>query len=177
MLLEGHFELTSGLHSGKYFEKFRLLEHPEITEQVCKKIAQKFEGKAKVVAGPTTGGIILAYEVARQLKGRCIFAEKSKDGRVIRRGFKLKKGEKVIVVDDILTTGGSILATIRAVEELGGKVIGVGVIIDRSEKEVSFNVPLFSVVKVKVKNWLPKECPLCKKGIPVTIPGGRKEGK
>ena len=175
MLREGHFELTSGLHSGMYFEKFRLLEHPDLTSLVCREIGNAFKDiDFTTVAGPTTGGVIIAYEVAKQLKKRCIFAEKSGEGREFLRGFQVAQGEKVLVVDDVLTTGGSITQTISAVQRRNGVVIGVGVIVDRSEKEPEFGVPLFAVYKSPVKNWKPSECPLCKKGIELFKPGGGK---
>jgi len=183
MVKEGHFELTSGLHSGIYFEKFRLLEHPEITTLICKEIVkwcQELEDAQKdfsTVAGPTTGGIIIAYELARQLGKRCIFAEKSEKGREFKRGFEIKPGEQILVVDDIFTTGGSIRDTISAVERKAGVVVGVGVIVDRSEgaiHELSLpvGIPFFSVYKSAVKNWKPSECPLCKKGRALSKPGG-----
>jgi orotate phosphoribosyltransferase len=173
MLREGHFELTSGLHSGKYFEKFRLLEFPEIATRVCKEIAEHFRSlECVTVAGPTTGGIIIAYEVARQLGKRCIFAEKTDDGRGFRRGFQIAQGEKILVVDDILTTGGSLVQTIDAIKKRGGVVAGLGVIVDRSEKDIDLHVPVFSVHREQVKNWQPSECPLCKDGVELSKPGG-----
>ncbi len=175
VIQDGHFELTSGLHSGIYFEKFRLLEHPEITTLICKEIAKRFKSENfSTVVGPTTGGIIIAYELARQLNKRCIFAEKSEEGREFKRGFKLSPNERILVVDDIFTTGGSIKDTISAVKKKNGVVIGLGVIVDRSEKLIDFGVPFFSVYKSPAKNWKPSECPLCKKGIELSKPGGRR---
>ena len=175
MIREGHFELSSGLHSAKYFEKFRLLEHPNITTLVCQEIAEKFKlEKFETVAGPTTGGIIIAYEVARYLNKRCIFAEKTTQGREFRREFEIKQGEKILVVDDVFTTGGSVRQTIEAIEKRNATVIGVAVIIDRSERKMDFGAPFFAVYTEKVKNWIPTECPLCKKGIPLHKPGGSK---
>ncbi|MCK4352445.1 orotate phosphoribosyltransferase [candidate division WOR-3 bacterium] len=174
LLKKGHFELASGLHSHTYFEKFRLLEHPELTTLFCKQIAQAFKDQEfTTVAGPTTGGIIIAHEVAKQLKKRCIFAERSGEGRDFLRGFQITPGERILVVDDVLTTGGSIIKTVSAIKRRAGIVIGVGVIINRSEKEPQFEVPLFSVYKTSVKNFLPTQCPLCKKGIKLTKPGGK----
>ncbi len=175
VIREGHFELTSGLHSGIYFEKFRLLEHPEITTLICKEIAERFKSEDfSTVAGPTTGGIIIAYELARQLGKRCIFAEKSDEGREFKRGFEIKPGERILVVDDIFTTGDSIRDTISAVKRKAGVVIGVGVIVDRSEQTIEFGVPFFSVYKAPTKNWKPSECPLCKEGLELLKPGGRR---
>jgi orotate phosphoribosyltransferase len=173
VIREGHFLLTSGLHSGVYFEKFRLLEYPGYTGMVCERIANFFKGvEIDTVAGPTTGGIIVAYEVARMLKKRCIFAERIKKGRDFLRGFELKRGERILVVDDVLTTGGSVSDVINAVSRRGGVVIGIGVMIDRSEKPINFGVPLFSAFKARAQNFRESECPLCKKGIPLIRPGG-----
>jgi orotate phosphoribosyltransferase len=175
LIMEGHFELTSGLHSGLYFEKFRLLEHPEHTKAACQEIANHFKDmEVETVAGPTMGGIIIACEVAKQLGKRCIFAERTPEGRDFLRGFKIQSSEKILVVDDVLTTGGSIKDVINAVKARNGIVVGVGVIVDRSER-VDFGTPLFSVYKTRVKNYTPQDCPLCKKGITLTKPGGREK--
>src|SRR5213080_413336 len=134
--LEGHFLLSSGKHSPFYLEKFQVLQWPQETERLCQSIAESARGLGvQTVAGPTTGGIILAHEVARQLGARAIYAERreARSGREFRRGFTLRRGERVLVVDDILTTGGSVLETIDAVREGGGAVIGVAVLVDRSD--------------------------------------------
>lgn len=175
LIMEGHFELTSGLHSGIYFEKFRLLEHPEHTKAACQEIANHFKNmEFKTVAGPTTGGIIIAYEVAKQLGKRCIFAERTQEGRDFLRGFKIERGEKILVVDDVLTTGGSLKDVINAVKARNGVVVGVGVIVDRSDG-ADFGAPLFSVYKTRVKNFTPHDCPLCRQGVGLTKPGGREK--
>jgi orotate phosphoribosyltransferase len=175
-VLEGHFLLTSGRHSPVYWEKFQVLQYPEYTEQLCRIIADHFRDQdIKVVAGPTTGGIVLAYEVARQLGVRGIFAEKGdKGGREFRRGFKISPGERVLIVDDVFTRGGSIKDTIEAVNELGGKIAGIGVLIDRSPEKIDFGLPFFSCHKVEVITYKPEECPLCARGIPLVKPGSSK---
>ncbi len=171
---EGHFLLTSGLHSQYYFEKFRLLERPDLLTPFCEELAQRFEKlDFDSVCGPTTGGIIIAYEVARLLGKRCLFAEKTQDGRGFSRNQEIGKDESFIAVDDVLTTGGSIRASIASLKKHGGKVLAVGVLIDRSEKSPDFGLPLFSVYKNPVKNHIPAECPLCKRGIPLSKPGGK----
>lgn len=172
-ILEGHFLLTSGLHSPIYWEKFRILQYPNYTEQLCRLISAHFsKQKAQVVAGPTTGGIILAYEVARQLGVRGIFAEKEgANGRAFKRGFGINSGERVLIVDDVLTTGKSIREVLSLVAEQGGIVIGIGVLVDRSEQEQEFSVPLFSCLRSITPTYKPQECPLCAAGIPLTKPG------
>lgn len=171
---EGHFLLTSGLHSQYYFEKFRLLERPDLLTLFCQELARGFEKfEFDSLCGPTTGGIIIAYEIARFLGKRCIFAEKTKDGRDFLRNQHIEKGESFIAVDDVLTTGGSIKASMEALKKHGGKVMAVGVLIDRSETPPDFGLSLYSVYKSPVKNYVPTECPLCKKGIPLLKPGGK----
>jgi len=171
-LLKGHFLLTSGLHSPVYWEKFRVLQFPHYTEQLCRMIASHFRDKEiQVVAGPTTGGIILAFEVARQLGTRGIFAEKEGEERTFRRGFHIAPGERVLIVDDILTTGSSIREVIAAVNKLKGKIIGIGVLVDRSEQKLDFGVPLFSCHRAATITYKPEDCPLCAAQIPLVKPG------
>jgi len=173
-ILEGHFLLTSGLHSPVYWEKFRVLQFPNYTEQLCQMIANHFrKQKIQVVAGPTTGGIILAFEVARQLGVRGVFAEKeSEKERAFRRGFTINPGERVLIVDDILTTGSSIREVMAAVTRQGGIIVGVGVLVDRSEQKIEFGVPLFSCHRSVTITYPPQDCPLCAAGIPLVRPGG-----
>jgi orotate phosphoribosyltransferase len=171
-LLKGHFLLTSGRHSPLYCEKFRVLQYPHYTERLCRLISKHFrEQRVQVVAGPTTGGIILAFEVARQLGIRGIFAEKEGAKRAFRRGFTIDPGERVLVVDDILTTGGSIREVIAAVQELDGSVVGVGVLVDRSEQPAEFGVPLFSCLRSMVETYDARDCPLCAAHVPLVKPG------
>ncbi len=169
---EGHFLLASGLHSPVYWEKFRILQHPHLTEKLCCLIARHFEGqKIDVVAGPTTGGIILAFETARQLGVRGIFAEKEGGVRVFRRDFEIVRGENILIVDDILTTGSSLKETINAVDKLGGIIVGIGVLVDRSEENLNFNLPFFSCLRAPTTVYSPQECPLCAAHIPLVKPG------
>lgn len=174
-LLKGHFLLSSGLHSDLYFEKFQVLQHPEYVEILCQRLATLFEEeKIEVVVGPTTGGIIIAYEVAKNLKTRSVFAELEEDVRVFKRGFSLKKGERVLVVDDILTTGKSVNEVVDLAKKHGGDIIGIGVLLDRSGGKAKFEYPLKALATTEVKNYSPDECPLCKKGEPLVKPGSRK---
>jgi orotate phosphoribosyltransferase len=175
-ILKGHFLLASGLHSPVYWEKFQVLQFPNYTEQLCRMIADHFrEQEIQVVAGPTTGGIILAFEVARQLGVRGIFAEKEgTGGRAFRRGFSINSGERVLIVDDIFTTGGSIREVMAAVTNQGGIVVGVGVLVDRSEQKIDFGVPLFSCHRATIITYPPENCPLCAEQVPLVKPGGSK---
>lgn len=177
VILKGHFLLTSGLHSDVYYEKFMILENPQISSLLCAKIALHFSTiEVDKVIGPTTGGIILAYEVAKQLGILAGVAEDDGHGkRMIRRGSAVEKGEKILVVDDVLTTGGSLKATIDAVEEMGGEVVGVGVMIDRSARPLDLPYPFYAVYKRSVENFEAENCPLCKKDIPLTRRGKKKK--
>ncbi len=170
----GHFLLASGLHSPVYWEKFQVLQYPEYTVELCKMIANHYKDQhIEVVAGPTTGGVILAYEVAKQLGVRGIFAEKvATNGRAFRRGFSIGKGERVLIVDDIMTTGGSIMETIDAVKKLGGNIIGIGVLVDRSQKKNELGHPLYCCYKANELTYKPENCPLCLGGKPLVKPGG-----
>ena len=171
VLREGHFLLTSGKHSDKYFEKFRILEQPPVCEAFAKAVAERFrKDNATVVCGPTTGGVIIAYEVARQLGCRCVIDEKAELGRKIGRGFRLGPEDRVLVVDDVLTTGGSIKETLAAIESTGAKVIGVGVYVDRSAG-VDFGVPSFGAFRQQVAAFEASVCPLCAKGVALEEPG------
>jgi orotate phosphoribosyltransferase len=173
-VLNGHFLLTSGLHSPIYWEKFQVLQYPQYTQELCRQIAEHFKNMdIQVVAGPTTGGVILAFEVGRQLGVRGIFAEKAEGSseRSFRRGFNIAPGERVLLVDDILTTGSSVFQVIAAINQLKGKLVGIGVLVDRSDKPIDFGVPLFSCVRSATVTYKPEECPLCKAGIPLTKRG------
>ena len=171
--LKGHFQLASGLHSPVYWEKFRVLQFPRYTEQLCRLIADHFrEQQIQVVAGPTTTGIVLAHEVARQMGARCIFAEKEGSGeRTFKRGITLAPGERVLVVDDVLTTGGSIKEVISAINRLSGTIMGVGVLVDRSDHKIDFGAPLFSCYRSETITYPPETCPLCADKIPLVEPG------
>jgi orotate phosphoribosyltransferase len=174
-LKEGHFLLSSGRHSGQYVEKFDLLRRPRATERACRGFVDKFAGSnVDVVVGPTTGGILLAFEVARQLGVLAAFAERRSDGaagREIRRDTTFYPGARVLVVDDILTTGGSVRETLVALERHPVEVIGIGVLVDRSGGNVDFGVPLVPLASLNIETWLPADCPMCAEGIPLVKPG------
>ncbi|HKW77901.1 MAG TPA: orotate phosphoribosyltransferase [Candidatus Limnocylindria bacterium] len=173
-LREGHFVLASGKHSPKYLEKFQVLQWPRETERLCGTIAAWWRSSVPdTVAGPTTGGVILAHEVARQLGTRAVYAERNEDGpgRVFRRGFQLSAGERVLVVDDIMTTGGSVQETMEAVRAAGAQVIGAAVLVDRSGGAAALDVPVRALWSLDIPAYAPEDCPLCGEGIPVTKPG------
>lgn len=174
-LLKGHFLLSSGLHSDTYFEKFQVLQYPQYVEILCRKMASLFrDDNVELVVGPTVGGVIIAYEVARHLKVRSIFAEPGDKDRIFKRGFSIRKGERVLIVDDILTTGGSAKEVVQLVEKHQGNIRGVGLLLDRSGGKVKFDYPLRVLATTEVTNYRPEECPLCKKGEPLVKPGSRQ---
>ncbi|MEI6666410.1 MAG: orotate phosphoribosyltransferase [Chloroflexota bacterium] len=170
-ILNGHFQLNSGRHSDRYLEKFNLLQWPEQTEVVCKRMAEgSRDTNPQTIAGPTTGGIILAYEIGRQLGKRGIFAERAEaGGRAFQRDFHLEAGERVLVVDDVLTSGASIRDTIDAVNAAGGVVVGVAVMVDRSQGRANFDVPFFAATEIEMPSYEPSECAQCKAGVPVEV--------
>ena len=176
-VLKGHFLLASGRHSPVYWEKFRILQRPDYVTPLCSMIAEHFRNqRIDLVAGPTTGGIILAFEVARQLGTHAIYAERAESGgRTFRRSQTINPGERILLVDDVLTGGGSIRDVITAVTALEGHVIGIGVLVERSENSVDFGVPLFSCLRVTAQQtYAPEECPLCAAQVPLAKPGGGK---
>ncbi len=194
-LREGHFLLKSGRHSDRYLEKFLVLQDAQATSELCGFWARQYrdaDGTPTVdlVAGPTTGGIILAFETARQLGVRAIFAEEVRgaDGslrREFRRGFRIEPGERVLLVDDILTTGGSLLAMIPAVEAAGGEIIGCHVLVDRSGGVATLTspttgrvYPLFALWRLELPTWEtgPATCPRCAEGAPLDAPGSTGTG-
>ncbi len=173
VLQEGHFVLNSGLHSRYYFQKFRILENPAATTQLCGLVAERFKAQGiEWVIGPTTGGVIIAFETARQLGCRAGFAEEKEGKRVVARGFDIA-GKKILIVDDVLTTGKSVKETIDAVNAQQGQIVGVAVLIDRSTGDVGF--PCWSVYKKEVENFSADNCPLCQAGIVLQQLGGAKK--
>lgn len=176
-LLEGHFLLTSGLHSEKYFEKFNLLQHPKWTEALCRALAERFrDAGVEVVVGPAVGGILLAHEVAKALSARAIFTEREQGRMALRRGFAIHRGERVLVVEDVVTTGGSVAEVISVVRESQGELVGVGLLVDRSADGADFGVPTESLLRLSVAAYPPEACPLCRKGVPLTVRGSRHLG-
>ncbi len=175
-LKKGHFLYASGKHGDTYVEKFNLLRNPQATSEVCRHFSDRFrDERIDVVVGPTTGGILLAFETARQLGVAAAYAERKGDGeagREFRRDTTFEPGARVLVVDDILTTGGSVRETLAALEEQPVEVVAVGVLVDRSAGATTFgDVPLVAVASRKFDAWDAEECPLCKEGVPLVKPG------
>ena len=172
-MLEGHFLLTSGRHSEHYIEKFNVLQHPEATQKLCEAMAEKYKDAGiETVVGPVTGGILLAHETGKALGTRAIFTERENGLMTFRRGFKLKHGERVLVVEDVVTTGGSVKEVIAAVKEAGGEVAGVAVLVDRSGGKLDFgDIPCTALLTLSVASYAANDCPLCQKGVPLTKRG------
>lgn len=173
-VLRGHFQYASGRHGDTYIEKFRLLEKPRLTEALCRRIADHFRPLApEIVVGPTTGGILLAHETAKHLgEGiNAYFAERADEGgRYLGRGFAVAAGQRVLVVDDVLTTGGSVRDTLDAVQAVGGQPIGVGLVVDRTNGATDFgDLDLFACLSIDVASYEPSVCALCADGVDLTI--------
>lgn len=174
-LLTGHFRLSSGLHSEKYLQCALVLQHPDAAGRIGAAMAGLFaDEKPDCVVGPAIGGIVVAQEVGRALGVRAMFSEREGDRMTLRRGFSIEKGERVLIVEDVITTGGSVQEAVDALVGLGANVVGVGVIIDRSGGRASFSVPFKSLAKLEVDAFTEDECPLCRRGEPVYRPGSRK---
>ena len=176
-LLSGHFTLRSGLHSDEYFQCALLLQHPAIAEKMCRALVEKMSagpgGKpsADAVITPALGGLFVGHEVARALGVRSIFAEKQEGKLVVRRGFKIGKGEKFVVAEDVVTRGGRVQETIDIVEKAGGTVTAIAVLVNRSGGKAAFKYPLFSLLDMEPVTYEPGKCPLCAKGVPTDHPG------
>ncbi len=173
-LLEGHFILSSGLHSDRYVQCALVLQHPVVAEQLGEALAMQLRRlKPSVVAAPALGGVLVAHEVARALGVRSIFTERQEGAMTLRRGFSLEPGEPTLVVEDVITTGLSTRETIQCIEQAGGKVVGAGSLIDRSGGAADLGMPKASLITLKIQNYHPAECPLCQAGIPAVKPGSR----
>lgn len=186
----GHFRLTTGLHSDEFFLLARAFQYPEVLERLGAALAARLgrvlpatgggpAGRAGrvglwpvgAVVGPAMGGVLLAHAVARVLGGRSLFAEKEADGSMrLKRGFRLAPGEPVVVVEDAVTTGGSVRKTMEAVAAAGGRVVAVGAVVDRSGDKADFGVPFVSLLSRSVATFTPEECPLCQRGVPLVEP-------
>lgn len=172
-LLEGHFKLRSGLHSSKFLQSAAVFQYPDYATEICSSLAEKIETREAVdlVIGPAIGGVIIAHEVAKALNARAIFAEKDGKGAMFfRPGFKVKPGENIVIVDDVLTRGTSVSKLIKLVEANQGNILTSAFIIDRSGGKQIFDLPKVSLVEIEIKNYSPEECPMCKTGEPIIEP-------
>lgn len=175
VLNKGHFLLTSGRHSDTYLQCAKIFQYPKYSEKFSKEIADQFRDfKIDVVIGPAIGGIIFAYEIARQLGAKALFAERENGIMKLRRGLEINSGDNVIVAEDVVTTGGSVKEVIELVKALNGNIVGVASVVDRSNGNVDFGVTFKSVVTLSVESYESEKCPLCKEGIPVVKPGSRQ---
>ncbi|MBQ4479360.1 MAG: orotate phosphoribosyltransferase [Victivallales bacterium] len=174
-LLNGHFLLRSGLHSDQYFQAALLLQNTQIAALLCAEMARPWkQAGIDVVISPAIGGIVVGQEVGRALGTRAIFAEKDDNSNLIlRRGFSLKPGEKVLVAEDVVTKGGRVQQTIDLVRSYGATPVGVTVLVDRSKGDVDFGIPFHSLARLSLKTFDPNDCPLCKKGMPIDHPGSK----
>lgn len=164
-VLHGHFLLTSGLHSPMYVEKFNVLQYPRYTEKLCQEIASRYiNDNIELVVGPMTGGILLSYEVGKNLGTRAMFTERVDGKMTFKRGFHFPEGTRVLIVEDIVTTGGSVVEVIDAVKAAGGVPVGVGLLVDRSGGKVDFGIRTEALLKLNVETYKPEDCPLCKEG-------------
>jgi orotate phosphoribosyltransferase len=174
-ILEGHFLLTSGLHSPLYLEKFQVLQHPAHTAALCAGLAERFKDQnISAVIGPVTGGILLAHEVGKNLGTRAMFTERENGVMTLRRGFVIDPGERVLIVEDIVTTGGSVREVLEVVKASGGIPVGVGLLVDRSGGQIDFGgLPQQALLTLSVPTYHAASCPLCAQGIPLTKRGSR----
>lgn len=173
-ILKGHFILTSGRHSDTYMQSAKVFVDTKASEKLCKALAEKLEGiKVDLVVSPAVGGILMGYEVARQLGVPNIFAERENGEMTLRRGFSVPQGANVVIVEDVVTTGGSVKEVVKLVQELDGNVNAVAAIVDRSNGKVDFGVKFVNLISVDVVSYEPENCPLCKSGEAAVKPGSR----
>lgn len=175
VLSEGHFLLTSGRHSSKYLQCARIFRNTRYSEELCRALAQQFsEDAVSVVIGPALGAVQMAYEVSRHLGCENFFAERENGAMTLRRGFSVESGQRVLVVEDVVTTGGSVREVIGLLEELGAVIVGVGVLVDRTGGKIDFGYPLKSIISLEVESYSPEDCPICAGGeLPLVKPGSR----
>ncbi len=176
-LMKGHFRLTSGLHSDEYCQCARVLERPEVAEELGVMLAAEFRNdEVDAVVSPAIGGIVIGHEVARALGVRSLFAERGDGGMQLRRGFRIEPGERVLIIEDVVTTGGSVREVAEAVSAAGGRVVGFGFIMDRSTAPLDLPAPTRALLAGReMAVFEPDECPLCRAGVPVVKPGSRPE--
>ncbi len=171
-LLTGHFRLSSGRHSGEYWEKFWVLQWPQQVQTLCGEIAQRYcTEEVEVVLGPTTGGILLAFEVARQLGVRALYAEKEDGVRLLRRGLQLAPGTRTLIVDDVMTSGGAVRECLDLAAQHQAHIVGAAVLVDRSGGAIDLGCRLEALLTVQAETYAPDACPLCAQNLPLREPG------
>lgn len=174
-VLRGHFQLSSGRHSDLFAQKFRVLEHPGLAQSFGQHIAEGFEGRFDLVASPAVGALVLGFCTALASHTRFVFAERVDDEMVFRRGFEIAPGERVLIVEDVVTTGGSAREIVDLVRAAGADPIGVGALIDRADAaRMDIGAPLTALVTLRANSWDPSECPLCLDSVPLDDPGSRR---
>lgn len=174
-LLEGHFLLTSGKHSAQYMQCAQVLQYPDRAGVLAEGLATTFRDMGiQTVIGPATGGILVAHEVAKALGVRALFTERENGVMRLRRGFTLSPRERVLVVEDVITTGGSVREVLSVVREFEAIPVGVGVLVDRTGGTINFGLPQSSIIQLEIQAYEADECPLCARGIPAIKPGSRK---
>ena len=176
VLLEGHFLLTSGRHSDRYMQCAKIFQYSKYSVPLCAELVEKYkDDNVELVIGPAIGAIQMAYEVGRQLGVKNIFAEREDGKMTLRRGFTIEKGQRVLIVEDVVTTGGSVKEVMELVKEAGGEIVGIGSIVDRTGGTIDFGVPYKSAFSMDITSYEADECPICKSGeIPLVKPGSRK---
>jgi len=176
-LLEGHFRLTSGLHSSGYLQCALVLQHPEHAEALGRAIGDRTRRlRPTAVLSPALGGVVIGHEVGRALGVRALFAERHDGALTLRRGFVVAENDRVLVVEDVLTTGGSTRETMQVAKASGGQVVGAASIVNRSAGAPDFDVPFASLLEIDLPTYEPEKCPLCAQGLPVVKPGSRPVG-
>ncbi len=174
VLLEGHFLLTSGRHSDKYMQCAKIFQNAKYSVPLCAELVEQYKNDAvEVVIGPAIGAIQMSYEVGKQLGVKNIFAERENGEMTLRRGFTIEKGQRVLIVEDVVTTGGSVREVMDLVRACGGEIVGVGSIVDRTGGKIDFGVPYRSAFSMDITSYEAEECPICKTGAPLVKPGSR----
>ncbi|MEG1886675.1 MAG: orotate phosphoribosyltransferase [Oscillospiraceae bacterium] len=177
VLMEGHFLLTSGRHSNRYLQCAKIFRNTQYSEELCRDLAEQFINEnVELVIGPAIGAIQMAYEVSRHIGCENFFTERENGVMTLRRGFSIRPGQRVLVVEDVVTTGGSVREVVDIVRAAGGVVVGVGVVVDRTGGKIDFSVPIKSVISIDVESWEADKCPLCAEGkVALVKPGSRKK--
>lgn len=176
-VLDGHFLLSSGNHAPRYVQCAKLLQHPALAARVAGSLAAQAEelGRIDAVIGPALGGIIVAHEIGRALGARAMFSERDAEGRMaLRRGFEINSGERILIAEDVVTTGGSSLEVARLVEEHGGHPVGIACIVDRRPEGTALPLPVVAAVRMEIPVYPPDDCPLCRRGVRYIKPGSKK---